>query len=413
MIKIAQPASDGSTVIKDGKQLFAIDGDGEFRSLNTPPDRITSGGNSDVGYRNIFGGRRGDWNHAVAISPTNSGEIIFGSFRPFYSKDNGTAWVGVGFGHEDLHDIVYVNNDVLTATDGGVVMLNRNSNGDIVEGHQFLNNGLNTFQFYRMAVNGNTAVGNTDQNGIKYTQSLNDAEPVWEDVYDSGYGDNSLENDFIHKDIKNPERTFVAYRDLSLLRLNIPYSPDRNNDLIEHHDSILPLRPFTRFIDNASCVKKGISYNNCNQYYNGLNYALGTLAQDPSEKLNTMLLSAYRSRDNARSINEQDDFFIKKSMNSHLDPTQQKPTWTISHTNGNIPIISITYSPDEKGKAYVLDESGKFLVNSDVDNTNNWDIKGQIPLKANDETMRQLIVDQNNTSNLFSISHRHIYCSTN
>ncbi len=424
MIKIAQPNNIGATVVKNGKQLFTNDSlAGRFRLLNTPPDSITSGGNSDIGYRNTFGGRTGDWNHAVAISPTNSEEIVYGSFRPYYSSNQGSTWTGVGFGHEDLHDIVYVNNDVLTATDGGIVKLTRSNNGNLVEGHQYINNGLNTYQFYRIAVNGNTAVGNADHNGIKYTENLNSENPDWEDVFHSGYGNNGLENDFVYKDIKNPNRYFVQFEALYFLRLQIPYlNTSRDLFFLDHPDT--PLNPFFR-----------IQGGSLNQEFNNLNYPLGTIAQDPRDSVNTMLIAAHDS-DN-RTVDYSKTFSIKIAQNSDVNPegiavtkirrsnptrfsyddnemdNQLFPTWSESYANGSIPIVSIAYSSDENGKAYALDESGKLITNTNVDNSSNWLITGQITRGNSEETMRQLIVDQNNTTNLYAISHEHIYTSTN
>ncbi len=409
MIKIAQPSEEDITVVKIDRKLFSNNNlNGRFDSINRPVDDKFTRANSDISYRNRFGGNTNDWNHAIAINPKIPEEIIFGTFKPFSSNDNGGNWSAIGYGHEDLHDIVYVNDDVLTATDGGVVKLIRNRSGDLVPGHQYLNNGFNTFQFYRIAMTGNNAVGNADHNGIKYTQNLNNDEPTWEDVYYSGYGDNSLENDFVHKDNKNPNRVFVAFDNESLLRLKIPFDNERPDDFTEHHDSILPVKPFTRFVDDSFCTKNGIPYNNCNQYYNNLNYALGTLAQDPRSSSNTMLLSSHDSPN--KRINQNDEFLIKISKNANQNPVNGEPTWSISHNNGKIPIVSIAYSPYENGRAYAMDESGKVLLNIDPDSTDTWAVQNTSTIQKG-ETMRQLIVDRTNENRLVAISNERIFVS--
>ena len=412
MIKIAQPARDGSTIVKDRNQHFLLEPTGTYRSIEEP-DSVGAG--SDISYRNRFGGRSTDWFNAVAIDPDSSDIIFVGMDHLEYSDDGGLSFTRVHYTHEDYHHIIYNNNDVLVANDGGVYLFRkneggsfRNNNGKLVRPIP-LNRGFNTYQFYRMAVSGNTAVGNADHNGIKFTENLNRGNPVWNGVNGSGYGNNSLENDFIHKDIKESNRSFVAFLDRSLLRLNIPYSSERSNDMTEYHDSTISVRPFTRFVDASSCTKNGIYYQNCNQYYNGLNYAIGTLAQDPREHSNTMLLSAHNS--NNKTINEQDEFYIKIAKNGDLDGATVKPIWSISHTNNHVPIVSMAYSPEENGNVYALDESGKLLFNRDPDAANSWSRRGNVPARA-EEPMRQLVIDAADTNNLFAISHERIFRST-
>lgn len=423
MIKIAQPHEDGTVLFKVDRKLFLGNNNSNVVTSINFPDNYFLG--SDVGYRNTFGGRKGDWDNAVAIHPNDSKMLFVGMDKLGFSRNQGEDWSNIYPGHEDLMDIKFINDDVLVANDGGIFKLRKgpnnpydfkNSSGNLLQPFP-LNNGLNTYQFYRTAVNGNIAVGNADHNGIKFTQNLNSESPIWENVNarNRGYGNNGLENDFIQKDIKNPNRVFVAYRDRSLVRLNIPYSSSISNDITEFHDSIMPVRPFTRFVDDSICNKNGIEFKNCNQYYNNLNYAIGTFAQDPKEGSSTMLLSAFNS--NNRIINEQDEFYIKITKNGNLDGNAVKPTWTESHNNGNKPIVSIAYATktpvkSKNSKAYALDESGKFLINTNVDNNGIWQVKGNISLNI-DEVMRQLIVNKNNTENLFAISHQRIFKSTN
>lgn len=439
MIKIARPSKNGVTVIKVGRQLFANDSlrRNQFSSINRPPDNKFTASNSDISYRNPFGGRGDDWNHAVVINPKNSNEIVYGTFKPFYSSDKGASWAAVGFGHEDLHDIVYVNDDVLTATDGGVIRLIRNNDGDLITGHEYFNKGLNTFQFYRMAVNGTTAVGNADHNGIKYTENLNSEAPVWEDVYYSGYGNNGLENDFVYKDIKNPNRYFVQFQSMKLLRLNMPYRrysrAAPGNDLFVFHDPDPSafLNPFTLVQDSDPCIKNGDSLFNCNQFYNNLNYPIGTIAQDLRPASNTMLVSAHNS--SSGTINSSNVFSIKITKEANKNPVgtsvsggedndnrtwdygalsnQDFPEWTVSHNNGNTPIVSMAYASEENGNVYALDELGNLIFNKDLDSAYSWSRKTKVPSRP-EELMRQLIIDKTNQENLFAISHDRIFRSS-
>jgi len=428
MIKISQPSNDGTVLFKVDRKLFLGNNNSNaVRSINFP-DNYAFG--SDVGYRNPFGGRRGDWDNAVAIDPDNSKKLFVGMDKLGFSNDMDNSWYNIYPGHEDLHDIKFVNNDILVANDGGVFKLNKgidysfkNSKGELTRPTS-LNTGLNTYQFYRVAINGNTAVGNADHNGIKFTENLNSENPNWKDVYSSGYGNNGLENDFVYKDIKNPNRYFVQFQAMNLLRLNIPYSAqNQGNDLFVFHNPNTDLNPYMRIQGGA-----------LNQQFNNLNYPIGTIAQDPRSSSNTMLIASHNSGNN--TVNYSTNFSIKISRNSNLNPTgttvnncgdrnsrtfcydqiginnQTFPTWTESYNNGNTPIVSIAYSPDKNGKVYALDEFGKFLMNTDVDNTSNWEVKVNISLNTS-ETMRQLIVNQNNTSSLFAISHQRIFKSTN
>ncbi len=428
MIKLAVPPSDGTMVIKERDTLHI--GNQTVSSFNIK--RIITGqrgGNSDIGYRNPFGGRRGDWCHAIAVDPENSDRIVTGVNWYNYSDDGGLTWVRDSEGcHEDPHHILFNGEDILMATDGGIYSVDISAEGTVQCND--LNNGLATYQFYRVGVNNNNAVGNIDHNGIKYTRNLNDTKPTWENVTRSGYGNNGLENDFVYKDIKDPDRFFVLFQSQDLLRLKLPYDAN-SNDLYVLSDPNNFLNPFSGYSNSRACTKNGVSYTNCNQFYNGLNYPLGTIAQDPRPESNTMLASTFASADNR--IDSLDVFQIKLSRNSDRDPTGGSPgncgdtngrtfcytpavsnfsTWKVNHDNGNVPIVSLAFSRLNNGKVYALDESGKVLMKNDVnDNGEQWNEQGHIGIGPG-ELMRELVVDWHDEDCLMAVSHDAIYRST-
>ena len=427
MIKIALPAKNGETVVKDGNQHFLLNDSPRGFVPLAAPDSVGFG--SDVGYRNRFGGRNGDWHNAVAVDPDNTNRILVGLTHLESSDDYGRTFERFPYSHEDFHHIVYNGNHIFVANDGGVFQLNRNEDGSFnkkngkLEGLINLNRGLNTYEFYRVAVSGKTAVGNADHNGIKYTQNLNSDEPIWEDVYGSGYGNNGLENDFVYKDLKSPDRFFVQFEGTHLLRLQIPYRAADNDLFFLSHPDTLP-NPYIRIQSDA-----------LNQKYNNLNYPLGTIAQDPRDSIQTMLIASHDS-DN-RTVDYDTNFSIKIARNSDVNPSgiavqkisrtnpsefsydraeienQTFPTWRISHNNGKIPIVSIAYSPiinKNEVYAYALDESGKVLSKENPNTTEVWSTQGKIKIQK-DETMRQLLVDYTNAKRLIAISHERIFVS--
>ncbi|MBT8061505.1 MAG: hypothetical protein KJO85_02405 [Gammaproteobacteria bacterium] len=410
MIKISRPALDGTVYVKDGaNRLFRGDAPSPSLDLielehiacpNNDPGEKFCGECSDVGYRNPFGGHRNDWCHTIAVDPGNASTVIVGQTELFSSTDAGESWTTQRPGHEDHHDIEFVGDDLLIATDGGVMQAKLDEQGTV----QFvrdLNNGLNTLQFFRMGVHGENAAGNADHNSIQYTMNLNAETPDWLEVEQSRYGGNSLEDDFVYPDIKNPNRFFVLFQRQQILRLNLPYVAS-NGDLLVFGDPETCTNPFIRFYEN-----------NRNQEFNNLSYAVGTVAQDPRASSNTMLMSTFEESGNP--INEQDIYRISISPNSHLNPTggplkkfgdpvcstpneyetpvKNFPRWKISHNNKNVPIVSIAFSPQNDGSVYALDQSGKVLKKSEVNDVDgDWTVVGKVPA-GQGEVMRQLLVN--------------------
>jgi photosystem II stability/assembly factor-like uncharacterized protein len=88
---------------------------------------------------------------AIAVSNTNSTNVIAGGVQAWYSTNSGVTWSYRGAGlHDDVHDLAYnpLDNKLWAATDGGVY--SSTDNGANWTSHF---EDMNTTQFYRMAVN--------------------------------------------------------------------------------------------------------------------------------------------------------------------------------------------------------------------------------------------------------------------
>ncbi len=414
MIKISRPSDDGTIFVKDGgTRLFT--GNASTPSLTLVPlnnincaggavgSRFCSGC-SDIGYRNPFGGRSGDWCNIVAVDPEDPTVVVVGQTNLFSSNDSGATWINNGQpDHEDYHDVLFVEDGLLVANDGGVFKATISEDGTVTR-DRAVKKGLNTYQFFRVGVSGANAVGDADHNGVQFTENLEEESPAWTGAGRSRYGNNSLENDFVYADKKDPNRFFVLYRDQLVLRLNLPYTA-ANGDLLVFGEPQTRTNPFIRFVEGSR-----------NQQLNNLNYAVGTIAQDPRKLSNTMLMSTFESTDS--TINEADNYFISISKDSNLNPTggpftginatcgttycydnpvTNFPTWEVSHDNGNTPLVSIDFSPRKDGSVYALARDGGVIYRKDInDDSVQWFAKIPVPASTG-ETMRQLVVTRKNT----------------
>ncbi|MFA5668514.1 MAG: T9SS type A sorting domain-containing protein [Balneolaceae bacterium] len=142
---------------------------------------------------------QGDYNMALAVSPTDTNLVILGGVSLFRSTDgfskalNSSDWIG-GYNtdnhHPDNHALFFDPNNPNTlwsAHDGGVSVTNNISSTPSNTTVEWLakNNGYNVTQFFTIAIsrkNGDTRiVGGTQDNGSPYFR-LNDANEVINDI---------------------------------------------------------------------------------------------------------------------------------------------------------------------------------------------------------------------------------------
>ncbi|MBI3271062.1 MAG: hypothetical protein HYZ53_18810 [Planctomycetes bacterium] len=443
MIKLAITGDGSCLVAKLGRNVFTNDAAGASTgwtpATTVPFDKDDVGG-SDVGYRGNFSGAavppgsgaKGEWAHAVAISPADRNVIAVGQAPLFISRSGGQpgangadAWAKAKSGHEDIQSLAFSRDgaSLFIANDGGVFKLPMPSGSAALKD---LNNGLATAQFYRVALNGRVAIGNPDHQGILGTRDIEpsppESQPEWEVAYPpgNGFGNHNLENDFVSADPKTPGRFFVQYESEHLLRLKFPRTSGGTQDLLPLNDTTIPLRPFT-----------GIRNNN--PVFNQLNYAVGTVAVDPRERTNTILVAV--------NVIVDRKFGIKKTQNANVDPSggpKIKPPEGTSAPVGGLfetpvtgfadwtsvfdqpdppqtdPIVSITFSPSEPGKAYALDQAGRAFVLGNVDDSGDtFQPAGAFPtIPVPPDYARQIVADPRTPGRLLALSHRQIQLST-
>ena len=220
----------------------------------------------------------------LAIHPRDDDKIYAGQVSFHCTTDGGATWSTSQPGHEDVQSIAVspTGDAVYVANDGGVQKLD--SNG---ANRQSLNRGLVTMQFYRVAVQGNVAVGNADHMGVRGTTDLDAAQPTWEraSAGASTYGNNGLENDFVFDDPRTDGRFFLSFEDRHLLRLLYP-GTSSTRGLLQFSPQSTALQPFTKVWSN-SVVN------------NQLNYAVGTIAVDPRKDSEIILTAIHVTRKHA------------------------------------------------------------------------------------------------------------------
>lgn len=121
---------------------------------------------------------QGFYNLAIGADPRNPDIVIAGGLNFYRSTDGGvtwtqlTRWVGTSFNyvHADHHGVVWFNDQVLVATDGGIFYSSNNAVSFLDR-----NTGLRTKQFYSCAIHPtstNYFLGGTQDNGIhQFTQA--------------------------------------------------------------------------------------------------------------------------------------------------------------------------------------------------------------------------------------------------
>jgi photosystem II stability/assembly factor-like uncharacterized protein len=406
---------NGSRVVaKMGRNVIVNDNNGNAGSWTQTaaavPWAATDVGGSDIGYRGNYSGLAGEWDHAIAVHPTDASTIVVGQNALFVTTDGGATWQPVNSGHEDIQSLAFppAGDRVFICNDGGVF-------SSALDGSNAtdLNTRLTTMQFYRVGLNGTVAVGNADHQGIRGTTDVGASSVQWVRATPSsnGFGNNGLENDFVFADAANAGRFFIAFQSQFLLRLRFP-AVNATQDLLPMDPPATPLQPFTTRGGN-------------NPVLNQLNYAVGTLAIDPRPGANIILTAAHQVINNT--------FTIQITSNGNANPTGAPPNGCGDNNNrtfcfptpvGNTavwttsfgppiatPIVSIAFSRTEARKVYALDEAGTVRVKDDIDDAANWRQVGAFAVGANDFA-RQILPSVTTAGTIYAMSHRSFMVST-
>jgi hypothetical protein len=182
-----------------------------------------------------------EWTGAIGVDPFNSDRILIGSCRIKFTVDGGNTWQSPAQQkHEDIQHIQFnsiVKDEIFIANDGGVEKSTTPS-----PSFRPFNNYLTVHQFFRVGINGETAIGNFDHNGIHGTHEL--SSRVWGRVVgvDCGYSGNGMEKDDIYKDPKRNDR-FYFLTNNHLGRINYSYT-----NLADCNGNAHVFAPFTPYI---------------------------------------------------------------------------------------------------------------------------------------------------------------------
>ncbi len=148
-------------------------------SSNTPNILDGSAAGTDVGGQ-------GWYDLALAVSPTDAGEVYVGGINVWRSQDFGVSWTKLthwynmnGFAtvHADQHCLYYpAGSRLYLGNDGGVY-------STVTSGTSWswIGNGIRSTQFYRLgssATNGNKIIGGAQDNGSKLYNGT-----TWTDIY--------------------------------------------------------------------------------------------------------------------------------------------------------------------------------------------------------------------------------------
>lgn len=422
MIKLAMTPTASRIVAKFGRNVILNDSAGASGSWTaTSAVPFEDSGGSDIGYRGNYSNRIGEWTSAIAISPTDKNVIAVGQSPLFLSTNGGGDWTEVKAGHEDQQRLAFSpdGTSLFIANDGGVFRRALSAAAD----HQptGLNVKLTTAQFYRVGLNGQVAVGDADHQGIWGTRNVEATNVEWERATpnNNGFGNDGLENDFVSADSKIANRFFVGFARQHLLRLMFPPTGAGTQDLLPMNPTGVPLQPYRTMEDGTTPT---------NVVFNQLNYPVGTVAIDPRPGSNTMLVAVH--------VQPNTTFGIAVTRNANVNPSGgpkvpcptpppappvggcfQTPVvgtaaWSPVFGPAPTPIVSISFSAAEPGKAYALDQSGQAFVLANVD-----DAAGRFQpaggfAAAPPDFARQIVADPRTAGRLLALSHRQLQVST-
>lgn len=379
-----QTDRDRTLVVKFGREVFTSSDGGRTQ----PQSRIVQGGRGGFKGRSDGGAFKGEWCNVVAIDPNNSDIILAGQQDLFKTTDGGATWSPTAISdkkliHEDFQDIRFdleVPGLAYIACDGGVYVykdgrVDDPAGGDVnTETFEERNLNFTTGEFFRVAVQGDLAIGNLDHNGLKFTTDM--ASGVWRRA--KGTGNNNIgESSFIYADPKRPGRFYLFDFDVKQLsRLRLPASGAA--DIIPYSD----FPPFTGFSTSLP---------------------VGPVAVDRRDGSNTLLVCA----DKAAPAG----FRLMMTTQGNLEPTLNAdgvvvglPEWKRAIDNGAIdPLVSVTFAPSSPGTAYVISANGVVIAKADVNVgavDAGWDVRGQ----WEQTDVRQLVVHLGLEERLYAVS---------
>jgi photosystem II stability/assembly factor-like uncharacterized protein len=393
--------------VKFGREVFtSLDG-----GRTQPASRGRRGDDGGVASRSDSGTSTGEWCNVLAIDPHNPDIILAGQEDLYKTTDGGATWRRIvgndnaaapdGLGnpgrliHEDFQDIRF-DQDVpglaYIACDGGVYIykdgrVSDPSGGDVnTEAFEERNLNFATSQFFRVAVQGDLAVGNLDHNGLKGTTDV--ASGVWRKANKFG-GNNALEFSFVYADPKRANRFYVFYvskDENHLRRLRFPSLV--REDFIQY----APFVPFTAGRSRSLPV--------------------GPVAVDMRAGSDTLLVCANKS--------DREGFRLMMTTEADVEPTLDAarvavglPSWNTAIDNGRIhPLVSVTFAPSSPGTAYVISANGVVSTKPDVNVgavDADWEVRGQW-LQSD---VRQLVVHSQFEEKLYAISGTSFGRSTN
>lgn len=123
-------------------------------------------------------GGQANYDMAICASPVNADEVHIGGIICWKTTNGGTSFIpttewylpnATGYNHADVHELLFVNNTIYSASDGGLYRSTNNGN-DWTD----LSAGINIRQFYRIASspgNPNVITGGAQDNGSACRQA--------------------------------------------------------------------------------------------------------------------------------------------------------------------------------------------------------------------------------------------------
>lgn len=385
---------DRTLAVKFGREVF-VSSDGGRTQPQSRGQRGGSGGSTARSDRGAFGG---EWCNVVAIDPINSAIILAGQQDLFKTTDGGATWRRItgndsttapdGLGnpgrliHEDFQDIRFdleVPGLAYIACDGGVYVYKDGRVDDPVGGNvntetfEERNLKFTTSQFFRVAVQGDLAVGNLDHNGLKGTTDV--PSGAWQKANAFG-GNNALEFAFVYADPKRTNR-FYVFDGNQLSRLRFPSSV--RADLIQY----APFAPFTSGFSRSLPV--------------------GPVAVDMREESETVLVCADQSAAAGFRLMLTKEADVEPTLNA-AGAVVGLPNWETAIDNGAAdPLVSVTFAPSSPGTAYVISANGVVIAKADVNAgavDADWEVRGQWA----QTDVRQLVVHSGSEERLYAVS---------
>lgn len=156
------PGAAGNPGLNRFKGLLLSEDEGLTFSLRTNTPNIL--GRINTGIDTV---EQSDYDLAIAVSNTNSANIVTGGIQVWYSPNSGSNFSFRGNLHDDVHDLGYhpVGNKLWAATDGGVYS---STDHGVTWTSHFQD--MNITQFYRMAVDPNdyiNMIAGAQDNAVK------------------------------------------------------------------------------------------------------------------------------------------------------------------------------------------------------------------------------------------------------